>query len=876
MTIIKPSDWKLYIPSLERNQRTNNPINAPYYQRLLHLSPVLSTEIKKRIESVLFLDVREIKKEELSRNETLPEQSEIDFAKQDLLSELTLLEHLTGNKQPIKIIMDDCFTNLFLVIQLREILGKEAFDKYVKIIRINYQEPEDSLLLKCEFNQNDSVFIFWWSLSDTHSIDESYYKGMLFEFLRKNIDLYESQKSNQKILGVCFGQQFIANVLGISHTNDSWIIWTLKGPLQLTPSNCSTINLNHIPPKYRELLMWLTNDLPTNTFSTAFTRSWYVTFDLLNSMHQLEIVPLIRDEMTQGIVWWGTKGGNVLWVQFHPEINLARNKNSLLRNLRNLPIEDIDLFLQNFEGLDFIERDIGESFYAFALDWFIKQINRNLIKDRLETCSLEDLSYENATRRLVQLTAMSVNQAINNFWKGKDVFWIREIDRKGKLQLNYILDWKVNRSLKEISEILGLESLSSIILKHKAVKGREGNYVIRDLWAWDGSTMKELYKELKGNDVIIYWIGDYLYFDLYWFIQDTPFMDKLPKELIVLFVEQVVYKYRDKKKEKWLDSSTIEMFFESVWEVKLNKELTIKNSSMTEEGITTMFEDDSKERELGEEITSRFGGFMDEIEGLKKYLIDNFYTLFSGFFQRIYLSKFNELDLEDQTLAKVDFQYAIRATSHVNWKEYKKILDDYVKYHKKKRSIYFDNGVHQSYTSIIRIPELNHIQEENKKAVNIRLLYDKKTNYFCSAVICDNEEDFELIKQELNEGVELVDLKEANDSTFIKIDYFLRNFILFNFKNNKVFWNFNKEINATIREIINCIKNKDLSRVPTVILNLINFIGLSYKNENWMKFDFILQNTLEAYTVNWQTLKEILDSEIYMPDWMDISVERKN
>lgn len=50
-----------------------------------------------------------------------------------------------------------------------------------------------------------------------------------------------------------------------------------------------------------------------------------------------------------------------------------------------------------------------------------------------------------------------------------------------------------------------------------------GNYVVRDLGAGDGNTLKELYNNLKNRDIVFYGTGDYIYFDLFTTINTTHY-----------------------------------------------------------------------------------------------------------------------------------------------------------------------------------------------------------------------------------------------------------------------------------------------------------------------------------------------------------------
>jgi hypothetical protein len=60
-----------------------------------------------------------------------------------------------------------------------------------------------------------------------------------------------------------------------------------------------------------------------------------------------------------------------------------------------------------------------------------------------------------------------------------------------------------------------------------------------------------------------------------------------------------------------------------------------------------------------------YENYKNELNILKKYIIENFYLLIDSFFERIYISKFNEFYIQNISTIKIDLQYAIRSTSHI-------------------------------------------------------------------------------------------------------------------------------------------------------------------------------------------------------------------
>ena len=64
---------------------------------------------------------------------------------------------------------------------------------------------------------------------------------------------------------------------------------------------------------------------------------------------------------------------------------------------------------------------------------------------------------------------------------------------------------------------------------------------------------------------------------------------------------------------------------------------------------------------------------------LRMSVVEHFYSLFEGFFERIYVASFRDFNPPDKRLTAVAAQWAIRSTSHVDSAEYTRILIDYIR-----------------------------------------------------------------------------------------------------------------------------------------------------------------------------------------------------
>lgn len=853
-----------------------NPINTRQYQELLWLNPTLSDEIKKTIDSI-FIDYNWVfDKEKMFDNNGIIENEEIIIAQKYLKELLEKLENLTGESQHILVVIDDCFTNTALLIILKKILWKEWFLKYVKIVSIDYTQPSDDSYLEENLSINHSVIILWWSLSHVYNMDSSHYDGYLAKTIKEVSDDYHPKFLNKRFVWICFWQQFLANIIWTANKNSSWIIATIEWPSQFSPWNCIIQNLDFVNSVYSDLLKWLWNNGQNISFSSVFTRTGYVNFDLLKTKWKLWIIPLIKEEKNNGIVWWGSKNGNIFWVQFHPEVNLWKNTFYLKRKLKEIipNKKDQDEVLDNFDVKEKIQKEIWEAFYTYTLLWYIQDIIQRYEKiDTMfdDKVKIVEAEYNNAVKKLLATTSKrvdyKVDENIAHYETSVNEWWINNIDKKSRLLMNYILDWKVNRWIDEISDILWINSLSNLIKKHKEQQ-KSKNYIIRDLWAGDGSTISELKNYFSDNDTLIYGTGDFIYFDLYsCIIKKTDFSQKIPDELIILFVEKVIAEFKKNDSK-----SIIEKVKQSIDTISFSKNDTIFQSSMTSKK-TSMFECENQTG-LSEFIQKNFEIYLPLLEELKKYVITNFYLLFSSSFQKIYISSFQDLYIEDEVISKIDFQFSIRATSHIWGREYMKVISDYFHNSAKPGSIYLDNGIHQSYTSIPRIKELHDVALDLAGS-KFKLIYDTRTNYFSSVIITkDIAYDDNFFQEFLWKDSVIVSLKEAYKSTFFKLEYFIRNFIISNFKNQIVFWDYGTEIISTLKNIMEYLEKKDTSHIATLILDLVNYIATHYKNGG-TSYNSIDISILNTYNIDGQTLMDIIWKEIYIPHWMNIHANRK-
>lgn len=862
----------------------NNPLENTNYLNILGLLPTLWVEIKKRVIDLLSQKYNIIQKECLNPN-SLKNDQNLQRAKIQLIQNLFELEKLTWNSKSITVFWDDCFTNTLMLKMISKILWENNFEKFVSVRDVDFSKPYHDETFEVYPN---TLLVFWWSLHDTYNIDDSYYNWNFAETIKKLWDNFDVAHTNNRAIWVCFWQQYFANLLWIQNKHSSSIIATYRGLAQFWPSNCSIQNYKYISKIYQEALSWISDFWWSEEFSTFFTRTWYVDFDLLKTGHDSLVIPLIKDEITGSIVWWWTKNWNMLWVQFHPEISYFDDRWFLQDNIESIlpyisQYKNYEKLIENFNfGTGFekiIEKDIWEYFYTYALLAFIRSIKNKYISTHKTIKTLgktkENIHYQASLKELTKLVRRKVdsllatsNPSIND--NKERLTFLKKIDESGRLLLNSKLDWKVNRGINDVSKVLGFNNIWEVLIAHidfiKEYNSECKVYIFRDWGAWDGSLLKDLYSQYKWKDILFYWVWDYIYFDIFPSLKLKWIELWIPEDIIVLLFEQFLLNYS--KFDNGNIHSKVKIALEKT---KIDYNQKIHKSSITWEK-TAMF---SKQWEYNvwDNSIEYIKNSYEKVEQLKKYIVDNFYSLFEWYFERIYISKFNDFNLNISNISKVDFQLAIRSTSHVDDREYMKIIFDYINNSANPWSIYIDNWVHRSYTWAPRLNELFQVSKM-RNDVQFSLIYDENTNYFTWVIIQKLPyHDDTFFVNKLKNGYKVVSLEEACDSTFFKLEYFIRNFIVNNFKNYDVFWDFNKEILSALKQIMDLLKNNHTSDIKNIILGLINYIATNFKSGN-IVYDLIKLSVLEKYSIWEVSLEQIVSWKIYIPDWMDLNAKR--
>lgn len=870
-----------------KDPTVGNPLdNIDYTGFLLWIYPAMREELSRRVTEISTNRFAPIKYEWLNDNSWLVSKRLLDTLKRLLLIELWTFENLVWESKVIYIVCDDCFTNELLIKVIKWILWEEGYKNHVEVIGIDYDKEADDKVF--ENIWDNKLFILWWSLKDPHNIHPSHYNSALSRLIKS---AWTSMHRNNRFIWVCFWNQHIWNLHWIEQRDTSSpVTITYRWPAQFWPSVCS-VNLNEDNAIYFDLLRWLTNGWVNTEITAFFTRTWYVSHDAL-WIWELNVVPLIVDRTTWTIVCWWSENWNIMWVQFHPEISFFEDEEFLLRNIKEIlkmlephyenPMELLANF--DFEAFkELIKRDIGEEFYTFVIYFFLKSILDKIIALKLSksTETWEELDYDVALRKVIENIRERVGCEV---WKDVDLFskelsrrFLLSSDARWKLVINRVLDWKVNRWIKEVSRILWIRNIWDFTIKHKEAQEKltwkKWIYYFVDLWAGDWTLLKEMYTEYKNQDIIFYWVADKIYVEVFPLLRKIWESMWIPLKVIVLFLETFLLNFSN------ASGSLYKKVISSLANIDIHSMRTlhywlIMNRDRGIDTETKMFSDEGEE-ELDRTTMHYISHNPDVIEKLKNTLESNIFDFFEWYFERINISTFRDFFSQRELWTGIDGLVSVRATSHVDWVEYLAILLDYISDFALLWSYAIDNWVHQSYTSIPRVMELARLAELAWSDVRVRLVYDESTNYFAFAFIEKAPFlDFNFHETELCPWYKMVSVVEAAESTFFQLEYFLRSFIAINFKDNNVFREFNKDIMNTIKVIMNDLKNWEKSWIKILILNLINYIARNFKNDN-IDYNPINMEILEKYSIWWMTLDDIINRDIYTPDWMNLEANRK-
>ncbi|MDD2871519.1 MAG: hypothetical protein PHS49_06020 [Candidatus Gracilibacteria bacterium] len=822
--------------------------------------------IESKVRDVLSVKTKRINpyylEQDLPQN-TGVEHIELQKNKLLLKNNLSKLSEILGDKKPIVLLTDGCFTNDLLVVELQEILGDD-FDKYVDIVDVSYTDDSKNYNVGKKLYGN-SITIVGGSYSDLEDVDDSIFEGDLAKYI-KNV---HNDKINSKLLGICWGKQLITSIVGFDEMDSARIKTTYKGPLQVGGMiGKLKTDTRNIPYNYRGIVNSITNNGKNRFITMPLTRTGHVDYNFLNSLqlNSNSLLTFLEDPITGSPLLTGTSNGNMTLVQGHLEIDYNRDRdiyeqeiNGLVTTFSNTYGKNVENILLNNGGNKYVS--LGQSFYSAVLlsqtnsiidkyEYFLKKSKDEVIFSDI------NISQENINKQILDLN-FKKNTYINN----KSL--TENLDNQGFLRMSTFYDWKVNRGLLEASEILGID-LENIIKEHKS----EGNnaYIFRDWGAGNGKLLDEITKNLNIKG---YGVSDFAYFDMYELLIKLPDFADIPRDILKIFVQELIENY------KKIQSGTVNEKIKESMELVEMKSDSFKVSSMFSDK-TFRFND--KEKILSIEDKEYLKENKERLEELKNYLKENFYSKVIGNFESMIFSDFNGLYIPNSAIKQVDFQVAIRSTCHVDGKDLEKILQDYVSISAKPGSIFFDNGLVRSDSGVSRIKEYKDL-EKNNKDVKVYYIYDSNTSYITSAVILKAPfYDKNNIIKNLSEGYVLLDTQEIDQCDFFKIERFFRELMVFIFEDLKYNHNKNKEIVLFLKELSEHMGEFHINDIKDIIIfkinELITVINQEY-SENYslidsVHFDFYLSKANED-------IKQLFrNGEINMPEWFNKKFERKN
>lgn len=792
-----------------------------------------------------------------------------------IIEYLSQITELNNGKKPIVLVVDDCFTNDLIVRQLENILWNKFWD-FVEIVPIsinNYSEKDDEYVSK--FLYNNSIVILWGSFSDAYSVNNLLYNGKLGNFIKKTSrDSVSFSELNTKIIWICFWQQYIANVMWIDRIYSDKIITTIKWPAEFwyIPIELD-LKTPNIPYVYRQIIDWITWKWDITNFTVPFTRTGYVDFNLLNSqaINSSSFIPLMKDSITWYDVIWGSRNGNILWIQPHLEIDIFRDEEILRREVENMiPLligwywERVDGILLNINNTGLTNNWLWDVFYTNILF----EVSKNILS-RYHYVNWWNIKATIPNKWVSWLSDFVCRENIqsNITIKNREKY-LSELEKNKKLRMLTVFDWKINRPASQVWETLWIKDLVWLIKTHRESKWDNYKwYLFRDFWAGNWVLVKDI-DELEW--ITAYWVWDYAYFDLYAWIKNNSKLSHIPDEVKKIFIQELI------KNLVFIEWKTIqECIIVTMDRINLNL-VKVSNASMFQDS-TTMF---NEEWEVSNDTKRFISENKSDVDFLKKEISDNFYEYIEGYFERLLVSDFNNLYIKDIRYKMVDFQVAIRSTSHIDSDQLTGTLEDYVNYFAKPGSVYFDNWVVRSYTSVPRIKEYIELYNKYKnKWFNLYFIFDTNTNYISSAVIMKEPfYDINYIENQLLPGFIILSPEDVVKNSFFTIERFIRELIIVVFKDYKIFYNKNDEITKFLKFILWYIEAIYPVNLHWEVLNFINTLITKVNEEYWENYSLLSDYDFLFYTYKIdRTVNDFLKWEnIHIPKRFNHNFKRKN
>lgn len=771
---------------------------------------------------------------DLPDNAHLDHSSRLDENGWDPLSAFTVkyrlpaaLDKLTelAGRPPIILIRDACFVNDHLEAALKRVLGEEGFFKYVTTAHIDWDYGLHSTEL--DDLPEKTVVIIGGSFSDTYSIPLSKYSSKFVQTLARTMRCDPDDRNfNRRLLGICFGNQLLANVLAYGAGDERSYGLTVKGFGQFGPFPCEYAEYASMPAQFQRALAGVTDLGGVRDVTSFFTRTGHQKFNIVDpTAHPVYV--LGHEMVGGGITTWGSRNFRALGEQSHPEITLtsapqvsARIAAILERSAYAKECYGRDVsrtVLENFQAAEgILKADLSTSFYLHALCAMAEDV---ATVDERRPKPWKNLPSQEAKLQLLTRIRMvqkvdevgTVEQQVepgSDSGKKSSVNFkaitahdlemaaAKDVDdllSAGKMDINTLGDWEVNRGAAQISQIMGVRIIpfEGEYLDRRAKLCPDEATVIVDMGPGDGTFMRDLRDDpsVAEKNKIVIGIGDRAYVDVEACLkqikpESAVMPDPCDNEQVLRLVTQNIVERIS------MALVTLRSFGKYDPEIskdgilkKILKELQLaKANPNVGLGISGMFENEGRvavNANVTKFLTSPTG--IDAVQKLVDAAADpeRFARAVGREFRNILIGQFLNFDLPARLRIPIHLSFASRSTSHVDPSEYYSIIDRFVGSHAADGAVAFENGVYQSYTLIPRLAELSTIQKKYAGRAEIAMVYDQAQNQFKCAAIMVAPDDWlrTTVLSHVDENSAVVSLNEAAKSTFFRLESLMRRFV---------------------------------------------------------------------------------------------------
>lgn len=761
-------------------------------------------------------------------NSSMMPSEELELIRTELIELTEDLYKKNNSNKPILIVSDWTYLD-FKEKAFLKIYWEKLYKKYVQVVRIKYNDWEINMEeLDRYFINNihsNSLVILWWSVSDIIELNPSIKNSYFFRFLDDVIYNRWNLSNNNFLLWICYWHQLISHI----SWNDVYNCWS-----EFMVKDCYVSR--EVPDFYSWIYRWLTNSWKNSNFSAMFTRSWKVWTNKDSSF-----LSLLEDQDS----FWN-KAETFLSIQFHPEVPMEG-----LSDIKYIKKELINLWVPNsIFAFPTSEKNLSKS-----IDWhfFIPALHSILWKI-YSRFNRTNNSYVSTNMDLINTNKIrSIRLAWEFIEDNTDGLSFPEREEyfnflydNGLLSLNSCFDRKVDRWTREISKHLWFKSITSFILhlnslfRETSSLDWEGVFVVRDLWAWDWTFLEEAYKETYWKNILLSWVWDRIYIDLYKWIKASKYNWEIPDDVIKLFVKKFIQSKEELEHQTWVKNlksnlwKIISWVYISPWDVIFDDSMFWIDTNMY--SFTDWFS-------LSDESIAfiKSEDWKMKISELKDSLKKDFLWFVKWYFERIFVSdflsyfdNFREVKFKySSELLKTHFNMSVRWTSHLSNEDYYRFIYQIATQWLVEWWIFVDDWILRSYTFQKRIFELYEIQQKLWGSINIKVIFSKKNEL--KSVILLKEPSFDIwIDWFLEDWSYLKDISEVFEDPYYKIDCYITNF--FSDYICSLFWSlyqdkfqyFTMYLKFLVNNIIVLLKSWDFEKIKENITRMIDYIWNRY------------------------------------------------